>query len=537
MKIIRIILSVLFVVLIHASCSKDFLNVENESELSSTSFYKTQDDFEKLLLTCYMPMAFPDFYGSSMHVINFAFDDRVLHEQINVQNLQIDATNPQVESIWFALYTGIYRCNLFFQKFTPEIPVDAKRKDQMFGEAHFLRGLYYFWAGQYFEVPPLLKEPYVPNTLYPNSTQDSIYNFAEEEFKKGISMLQSTNTVKWDDANIGRATLGAAMAFLGKTYLLRQKWQEAADEFKQVMNLGVYDLNMPQGNDSLDYVFSYLANFSFMDLPAGNGRVYDSENNIESIFEVQFSTAYVEDARAGRYLPGRRGTGSHLTWYNGLGFTTGYKNIAIDDKKFPGEFERPASHPAGLKIDPRYYAIFWNIGDTLDFRSDSPLKNQVLKISDLNSSLGTSKGLRKYFYPPHIQPYYYLAPFMDPNNWRLMRYADVLLMFAEARFRATNNASDAEALGAFNRVRERAGLEPIALLSKDAIIHERDIEFAAEHLRYWDLVRWYQSGWLTLTDIRVFKPYFQEKNVCYPIPLGEINNMKGVLKQNPKWLN
>jgi hypothetical protein len=525
------------IILTITACSKDFLSVENESELSSTSFYKTANDFEKLLITCYMPMAFSDLYGSSVHVINYAFDDRVLHEQINVQNLQIDATNPQVSDIWYGIYTGIYRCNLFFQMFTPEIDIDEHRKNQMFGEAHFLRGLYYFWAGLYFEVPPLLRDPYVPNTLYPNSTQDSIYDFAEEELKQGISLLQTTNTIKWDDASVGRATLGAAMSFLGKEYLYRQKWQEAADMFKQVMDLGIYDLNMPAGNDSLDYICAYLSNFSFLDLPAGNGRVYDSENNIESIFEVQFSTAYVEDDRAGRYLPGRRGTGSFLTWYNGLGFTTGYKNIAIDDSKFPGEFERPVSHPAGVKIDPRFYAIFWQIGEPLDFREDSPLKDQTLKVSDLNSSLGTSTGLKKYFYPPHIQPYYYLAPFMDPNNWRLMRYADVLMMYAEARYRAANSSSDPEALAAFNRVRERVGLEPVSTLSKEAFIHERDIEFAAEHSRYWDLVRWYQSGWLSLTDIRVFKPYFQEKNVCYPIPLGEINNMKGVLKQNPKWLN
>lgn len=534
-KYIRLVLAV--VAILAAGCSKDFLNVENESELSSSSFYKTADDFEKLLLTCYMPMAFPDFYGNSYHVINFAFDDRVLHEQINTQNLQIDANNGQAAGIWFALYTGIFRCNLFFENFSDAIQINQDRKAQMFGEAHFLRGLYYYWAGMYFEVPPLLRNSYVPNTLYPNSTQEEIYDYAEQELREAIEIFEDTQTIEWDDNNVGRATLGAARAFLGKLYLFRQKWTEAAELFKTVMDMGQYDLLMPAGTDSLDYVYAYLANFAFMDLPAENGRVYDSENNVESIFEIQFSTAHNEDDRAGRYLPGRRCTGSGITWFNGLGFTGGYKNIAIDDAKFPTQFEKPSGHPAGLTIDPRFYAIFWRQGDPLDFRDDSPLYGQVLKASDLNSSLGTTMGLRKYFYPPHVQPYYYLAPYVDPNNWRLMRYADVLLMFAEARYRATGDANDAEALAALNQVRSRAGLPAIAELSKTAIIHERDIEFAAEHIRYWDLVRWYQSGWLTLTEIQLYKPYFQEKNVCLPIPLGEINKMKGVLKQNPKWLN
>ena len=181
MKILYISLSFLFIVLLYTGCSKDFLDVENESELSSTSFYKTQEDFEKLLNTCYMPMAFPNLYGSSMYVINFAFDDRVLHEQINVHNLQIDATNSQVADIWYGIYTGIFRCNLFFEKFTPEIVAEASRKTQMFGEAHFLRGLYYFWAGLYFEVPPLLRNSYVPNTLYPNSAGFTVPPRAEQQ--------------------------------------------------------------------------------------------------------------------------------------------------------------------------------------------------------------------------------------------------------------------------------------------------------------------------------------------------------------------
>ena len=163
----------------------------------------------------------------------------------------------------------------------------------------------------------------------------------------------------------------------------------------------------------------------------------------------------------------------------------------------------------------------------------------MLLKSNLNSSLGTEAGVRKYYYPFHITYYYSWAPYADPTNWRLMRYADVLLMFAEATLRAGggNSTTNADALKAINDVRERAGLDKLTSVTKEAIIHERDIEFAAEHSRYWDLVRWYQSGWLTIEDIREFKPYFQVRHVCLPIPQEEIDNMKGELKQNIKWLS
>jgi len=532
MKYIRILIIIVALSLIH-SCSEDFLDVKNVNNLSANNFYQTEDDFDKLLITCYMPLAFSNFYGSQIHVINYAFDDRIIHEQFATQNLQYDATNGSVEAIFYGIYTGIYRCNLFFANWPEDLLEDNEiKKDQMFGEAHFLRGLYYFHAAWLFETPPLLREPYEPNKLYPNSTQDTLYNFAESELTKAIGLLP----VSWDDANVGRATKGAAVAFLGKVYLYRQKWQQSADMFEQLMGSEYnYALSMPKGTDSLDYVFAYLCNFSHIDLPAP-GNLYTAEHNSEYIFDVEFSEAFTQPDRAGVYLPGRRGTGSHLTWFNS--YINGFKNIAMEDDIFPDEFESPASHPAGLKRDPRYYAQFMWVGDTLDFRSDSPLREVVLKKSDLNSSLGSDAGPRKYFYPFNITYYNPIAPYADAKNWRLIRYADVLLMFAEATLRAEGGSSttDVDALQAINNVRNRAGLDPLTAVTRDAIIHERDIELAGEHHRYWDLVRWYKSGWLTIDEVRVYKPYFQERHVCFPIPLAEINNMKGALKQNEKWL-
>jgi tetratricopeptide (TPR) repeat protein len=518
--------------LLMSSCSEDFLDVQNVNQLSQSSFYQTEQDFEYLLTSCYLPIGYTQQAGGNFR-LGFAIDDRVLHEQANTSALQYNATNEDISRIYVALYMGVFRSNLFLKNFTEEIEMgDEARRQTLLGEAHFLRGMYYFYLATYFEVPPLLTEP-AENPLegYPNATQEELYAFVEAEFTTAMDLLP----VQWAESELGRATKGAAMSFLGRTYLYQGKFAEAADILGQVINAGTYALNMPQGTDSLDYVWAYLANFSPVDLPNGN-KVYRSEFNSESIYDINYSLVYDEGARASQFLILRRSTGGHMTWYNGYSaITGGFGNVAMEGTEFPQQFERPTDHPAGLAIDPRYYAIFIEDGDTLDFRADNPLSQQVFKSSFINGSLETDKGLRKYLYPFHTSYTWPNAPFQDPNNFRLIRYADVLLMYAEAQVRATNNPSEPTALAAFNQVRTRAGMPTLTTLDKNAIIHERDIELAGELLRFWDLSRWYKDGWLDLSEVQAFLPNFQPRHTAFPIPQSEIDRHYGTLLQNPSW--
>lgn len=518
-----------------SGCGEDFLDVQNPNSLSESSFFQTARDFEENIITCYMPIGHA-YQGSGLNRIGFAIDDRVIHEQFNLSALQYDATNGDITNVYRHLFAGVMRANTFLVNFAEEVQADLDmaedRKRTIAGEAHFFRGLYYFYLTIYYEVPPLLTEPATdPRVGYPNATEAELFDFVEQEFARAAELLPEV----WPEAELGRATRGAALAFLGKTYLYRGKFAEAASALKQVIDAGTYSLNMPQGTDSLDYIWAYLANFTPINLPYQN-RVYRAEFNSESIYEISYSTAYDEGARSSQFLPLRRSTGGHMTWFNGYAsITGGFGNLAMDDKTFPQEFERPPDHPAGLGVDPRYYAIYIDIGDTLDFRPDNPLSQQVFRINDLNSSLGTRKGMRKYLWPFHTTYTWPNAPFQDPNNMRLMRYADVLLMYAEASFRATGN-SGGDALDALNQVRERAGMPPIATLTRDAIIHERDIELACEQVRFWDFGRWVKTDWVSLDEVRVFYPNYQPRHVCWPIPQTEINRQYGELLQNPKWL-
>lgn len=514
-------------------CSKEFLNVNNENGLTDNSFYKTEQDFEDLCITGYTPLAYGDLFGQAIHTLGFAIDDRILHEQINLDQLQYNSSDGNITKLYNGLYVGIYRTNLFFEKFSDDIAFsDPARRETMKGEMHFLRGVYFFYLASWFEVAPLLTETAKdPLKGLANSKQEDIYAQAESDLLEAINLLP----VAWPDEDLGRATRGAAKAFLGKTYLYQAKFDKATDILGELIADGTYSLNKPQGTDSLDYVHAYLSNFTSIDMPGPGNTMYKSEFNTESIYEVNFSMSWDEGARASQYLPARRSTGSLITWYNGPSVITGgYGNIAMEDDKFPASFEKPANHPAGLEFDPRYYAIFIRPGDIIDFREGYAFYNKPYIEGYIYATIPSAKGMRKGLYPYHTTDTWANAPFQDPNNWRLMRYADVLLMYTEAAFRSGKTAGT-DPLDALNQVRERVGMPKLTALSRDAIIHERDIEMACEHNRFWDLGRWYKDGWIDLDYIHKTLPTYEPKNVCFPIPLSEINKHYGVLKQNPKW--
>jgi len=183
-----------------------------------------------------------------------------------------------------------------------------------------------------------------------------------------------------------------------------------------------------------------------------------------------------------------------------------------------------------LKYDPRRYVTLFEKGDTIIYLDGSPpVAWDYTKHT--NVSIYDGYGWEKYFAPAHKGN-------NGPDNIRLMRYSDVLLMLAEADFQVNNGASTQLALDCINEVRERVGLDPISVVTAQAIIHERDVEFGFECLRFHDLVRWSLLSednpmWVDIESI--IPKYRKGKDEYLPIPMYEINLAGGNLKQNPGW--
>ena len=271
--------------------------------------------------------------------------------------------------------------------------------------------------------------------------------------------------VSWPSDGLGRATSGAATGLLGKVLLYQGKWAEAKDEFAKVMNSGTYQL-----------VDDFAHNFS-----------EEFENNSESLFEIQMISdgngAWGGDApgrgKGSAYQPDLAPAG--FTNQNGMRINEWLLDLYMDEQTVNGE------------IDPRAFTtLFWDTNDSTNYQG------KVLK-----SRTYENKSYAEAF--PNGNTFIFANKYLDwefnghsgsqdggwhgaGNNLRMLRYADVLLMFAEAEFML--NGSTQAALDAINQVRERADMAPFTSITMQDIEDERVKELTLERTRYFDLLRW-----------------------------------------------
>ncbi len=515
---IRYFVAIFFLSVFFPSCEK-FLEITPPNNLSEAQYYKTQQHAIEATTACYDPLKHPGGFNINFFFVFTTFSDRGIHEQAPMNAMSFNASTNFVLEIYTYMYKGIARCNVALDKI-PGIKMDEALKSRLLGEVRFLRALYNFYISTIYGTAPVID--YVIkdlNVKFDNSTPADFLEIIESDLKQAIEILP----LSYDDTNLGRATKGAAMALLGKTYLYHQMWTEAKDYLQQVKDLadnqGVYGLIMPQGNDPKDYIYAYQCNFSALDLTSPTGNTYDSENNKESIFEIQFTYGGWEV-----WEGGWQADGSLTDLYFG---PDGYKN-SVPTAEYVNAFEKaPATHPAGIEFDPRRYATIYEPGDTIHYLPETGLKPVPWQNSK-NTNIGISQGYgwQKYFDPAFTTN-------NGPTNLKIMRYSDVLLMLAEAEYHL--NGSTQLGLDCINEVRNRTGLTPVTEVTPEAIIHERDVEFGFEWMRYFDLVRWslLPEPWVNITD---YIPEFQVgKNEVLPLPQYEINLSGGSLHQNSGW--
>jgi starch-binding outer membrane protein, SusD/RagB family len=533
MKTKKYILLILAITLV--SCKKDFLDVEYKNQLSSEGFWTTPDNAWTTLVSCYTPIKFNGLYGNTFQFVFHAMDPNVANEgqdYVPYAYMSFFTNDNRVKGIYQTLYTGLTRCNLALEKFH-QCNLDENTLNRYESEVHFLRALYCYYLTTLFYQPPLFTrtlrtEEY--NTLA-NSPQKSWYNLIKHDLDSAVLFLPPTVP----SSELGRATQGAAYALMGKSYIFQQKWDSAELAFNKLIveHIGNYELIQPKGTDSLDFVYAFLCNFTVSPLTAGT-NTYPAENNSESVFEIQNA----EDGASSwnNLLDGYGCDGSLVTsWYSFYGYyNVGAKQTLID--KFE-TVSLSALNP--LHHDPRRYATAYSsdtdrircyVNNRLAF-CDSTIYPKFKK-----ESLKGGWPFRKYVFP--LYPYLFTKDKKsDPDNWRLIRYSDVLLLCAEAKYHLGKNT---EAFDLINQVRGRAGLPDASGDVKQALIHEREIEFALEASWMFDLMRWAQTTDINgspFIDILTYKPQFKSgKNEYLPIPQYEIDFMtKGHLIQNQGW--
>jgi tetratricopeptide (TPR) repeat protein len=407
-------------------------------------------------------------------------------------------------------YQGINRANQVLEN-VPNIEMqDAALKNRVLGQAYFLRGLFLFHAVNMFKSVPV---PTANDKInHPQKSQEEGWAQVKADFQMAADLLPVSydNVTGLDAGQDGRATKGAALAYLGEAHLFTKDFEAARDAFKAVIDLNVYGL-----------VANYKDNFTTA-----------NENNIESIFEVQFSrdAGGVDLGWGGTPASGWGKTSARAITYAPRTF--GWTDVQPTWTLF-NEFHDELTE--GGDVDPRLdVTMFYNKPGGMMLYGKDFATHYASNPADLNDLF-----VAKYQNAG--------GGFNDEFDWRsginerLMRYADVLLMYAET---LNETGQTANAYQYIQMVRDRVGLPDLATAKpgmtqaqmREQIGHERFLEFPLEGHRFDDIRRWgwledpVKLAWLKTRDAE-YNTY-QPGREFFPIPQLEMDNNPGT-RQNP----
>lgn len=445
----------------------------------------------------------------------------------------VGQSNGTISNFWQYRYKGILRCNIAIERIPEASILDESKKNRLIAEAKFLRAYFYFELVKNFGGVPIIDGFLMPEEVsgIKRSTAEEVYALIEKDLTEAAAILPQRSELASSD--MGRATRGAALGMLGKAYLYQDKFGEAKTTFQTVIDEKEYEL---------------MADF-------GDTWSIDAENNKESLFEVQ--NAYDETYDLGGSLSivtGNRSGGDQDGWAWGLP-SANLENAFIK----AGDTER----------------LKWTIikNGATEIAGEDHFAELVTAQGDQNGN-GTycvdpakhkSARINRKFYLPYAKrPENYNQPKV-PLNHRIMRYADVLLMYAEA---CNETNDDVNARTALNQVRKRVNLANVEASGNElrkAIRAERRLELACENHRIYDLRRWTDdNGKKVICNImgpngsfvayntnqttadayeweNQYEPsnkgytFDENRDLLFPIPLYEITMSNGTIEQNPGW--
>jgi tetratricopeptide (TPR) repeat protein len=480
---------------ISISCSDEFVSPKPKYSIDSENYFNSKEDYDDalvatydLLQSSYVNVLLGEIASdntlcggeSPTDVIGFQQIDDMIHTPVN----------SNLRDIWNWMFAGVQRAN-YILEFKDK--TDFEGKNQLIAETRFLRAYYQFELVKWFGGIPMkgdVRFKVGDEKTVARSSAQEVYASIEADLIFAAANLSPTPSQK------GRVTKGAAQALLGKAYLYQNKFAQAATVLDAVITSGKYSLQT-----------DYNAMFEL-----------DGENGTESVFEVQYTDVEGAGFTCLQCSEGNVAVGfSGIRNYSGPLFSSGFSfNIPTkesadvfevgDRRKDVAILDIAAWAAANASFDGGKGVSFGKGNEDTGYfnRKYLPRKRSANAAGDLNLT--------------------------NPNNYRAIRYADVLLMAAEAYNRAGNN--DAKAREYLNQVRRRAfgdnnhDISVSGAALTDFILAERRVELFGEGHRFFDLVR-------TGKAVGKIPGFTANKNELFPLPIEEIQFANGNWQQNP----
>jgi starch-binding outer membrane protein, SusD/RagB family len=505
--------------LISTGCDKK-LDLSNPNLLTSSDYWKTKEQAHAGCISMYNALIVDGSYMRSFPGLtdsrgdDFTGDSPWLDLVLTGQFI-IPSTSAPVFWIWREFYLVINRANQVIanvgQYDASVLPTEEKNR--ILGQAYFLRGLAYYNLATSFKIVPVITEPIASSNEYntPTATEEVLWGqiFTDLAAAEASLPINYNNVTGLDQGQKGRATKGAAAGLLGKAYLFRKDYVKAGLQFEKFFAGG-----------SLSGAYSLMPDYrdNFKDA---------NENNAESLFEIQFTP----------------GTGTDMNWC--CDPTASWKQVQTISITYAQEGKGFSDY-----LPTRWIYNEYKLERTTDNKSDprllttiasyEPADNSILSYGGAWANPTTSIYPRKYTNDGvgNGKPDEF-SPFGESGiNYRVLRYADILLMYAEV-LNETNRT--AQAYPFIQQVRTRARLADLAIARpnmtqaqmRDQLAHERALEFAIEGQRINDLIRW---GWFyDATKLAQLKAHDADFNTWtpgneyLPIPQQELDVNKNLL--------
>lgn len=460
------ILAIMFPAFLLASCSESFIERPSLSGTTTGNYYNTESEVRGATSTLYSGLPWRDFESRAQDAIGDVMSGNMFsYEDVEYLQLTYSAASQRIGAAWKAFYKILGYANILINTFE-----DKKANgggaflDPAIGECHFVRGTVYFYIARIWGDAPIITDPaevtLSGNFDIPRYLQKDVLRFAKEELEKAEAALPVNDEP-------GRLTKTSAQGMLAKLYLYTRDYANAKAKAQEVISSGKHHL-----------VDDYIGMFTKMAM----------DNNPETLFSIQhqfaqdpWGTGNIKNPDRG---PSNLQTAEASMWgmyMPSLDILAAYE---FGDKRrawsvMEHGWQKPEWKPQ--RPNATEYNAFMANGyryDTLQPESAGGIKNAVrANITKYFAGPGKSFGGE----PVNGQN--------SGNNVVLLRYADVLLIYAEAVLAGGASTTDASALSAFNSVRARAGLPSKTSITLEDILHERRVEFAFEGDYWFDIQR------------------------------------------------
>lgn len=474
------------------SCSDDFVEEQPPFQLTSETFFEAEEDYGNaligaydLLQATYVNVILGEIASDNTHAGGESATDVVGWQQVDRMTHTPD--NDNLDDVWDFNFAGVYRASYIIEN---KDKIDFDGKAQIIAEARFLRAYFNFELVKWFGAIPIKPEGRFQlgeETSLPRSSVEDVYAYIENDLSLAIPEMSP------QPPQVGRASKASAQALLGKVHLYQDEFDLAAPLLNEVINSGQFHLYGTQGDEDYEDLFEFVA-----------------ENSAESVFEIQYTGAEGAGFGCLQCSEGNVMVGfSGVRGYNGPLYESGF------GFNLPTQDAYDAFESSDLRRDV----------SILDIEAWAAETGAEFTIGNQDPETGHT-GFYNRKYIPRKNDNLGDANLTQPNNYRAIRYADVLLMAAEALNRG--NIDDDLALDYVNQVRERAGLSEINASGSqltDEIFRQRRLELVGEGHRFFDLVR-------TGRAAGTINGFVAPKNNVFPIPLEEIQFSQGNWDQN-----